>query len=196
MPTFFTGILSFGTVNSINIKNHRNGMPVVLRLDGDAQWDFVTSMSGDKIQIIVTAYASHRPGISLLKGGASLPISYYQDDSDATDGFVSIVPSSGDEEESDLMVQLKSNTSTYFSFVIRSINYDNNMKVDPVQSSITLLDGSPQLDRVEELHENYYIFYVPPGMSDDITISVDPVMVRCPEHLQFYYSSRINNGCL
>lgn len=159
-------------------------MPIVLRLDGDAQWDFIAPMTGDKIQVIITTYASHRPGISLLKGtGASssssvvaLPSSYYQEDSDAADGFISIIPASGDAE-SDLMLQLTSNTSTYFSFVIRSLHYDNSMKVDPLPSSITLLDGSPQADRVVELHENYYVFYVPPGMSDDITISVDPVMV-------------------
>jgi hypothetical protein len=75
------------------------------------------------------------------------------------------------------MLQLTSNTSTYFSFVIRSLHYDNSMKVNPLASSITLLDGSPQVDRVMELRENYYVFYVPPGMSDDITISVDSVMV-------------------
>lgn len=160
-------------------------MPVVLRLDGDAQWNFVAPMTGEKIQVIITTFASHRPGMSLLKGidasssssFVALPSSYYQEDSDASDGFVSIVPASGDSE-SDLMLQLTSNTSTYFSFVIRSLQYDSSMKVDPLASSITLMDGSPQVDRVMELHENYYVFYVPPGMSDDIIISVDPVMVR------------------
>jgi len=188
ISTYFTGVLSFGTLNSINIKNHRNGMPVVMRFDGDAQRNFVAPMTGDKIQVIITTYASHRPGITLLKGTdvsssssssssvVALPSSYYQEDSDAADGFVSIVPASGDAE-SDLMLQLTSNTSTYFSFVIRSLHYDNSMKVNPLASSITLLDGSPQVDRVMELHENYYVFYVPPGMSDDITISVDSVMV-------------------
>lgn len=184
ISTYFTGVLSFGTLNSINIKNHRNGMPVVMRFDGDAQRNFVASMTRVKIQVIVTTYASHRPGITLLKGTeasssssvVALPSSYYQEDSDAADGFVSIVPASGDAE-SDLMLQLTSNTSTYFSFVIRSLHYENGMKVNPLASSITLLDGSPQVDRVMELHENYYVFYVPPGMSDDITISVDPVMV-------------------
>jgi hypothetical protein len=159
-----------------------------MRFDGDAQRNFVAPMTGDKIQVIITTYASHRPGITLLKGTdvsssssssvVALPSSYYQEDSDAADGFVSIVPASGDAE-SDLMLQLTSNTSTYFSFVIRSLHYDNSMKVNPLASSITLLDGSPQVDRVMELHENYYVFYVPPGMSDDITISVDSVMVCC-----------------
>lgn len=185
ISTYFTGVLSFGTLNSINIKNHRIGMPVILRLDRDAQWNFVAPMTGEKIQVIITTFASHRPGISLLKGidassssssVVALPSSYYEEDSDAADGFVSIVPASGDSE-SDLMLQLTSNTSTYFSFVIRSLQYDSSMKVDPLASSITLLDGSPQVDRVMELHENYYVFYVPPGMSDDIIISVDPVMV-------------------
>jgi len=158
-------------------------MPVVLRLDADAQWDFIFPISKvENIQVIITTYSTHRPGISILKGSTSssvvaLPNSVYLDDSDAPDGFISILPREEDVG-SDMMIQLSSNSSTYFSFVIRSISNDSNMKVNPLPSSIVLLDGSPQLDRVEEFHENYYVFYVPPGMSDDITISLDPVMVK------------------
>lgn len=171
-----------------------NGMPQTARLGKGATAQFrITVTSTAPLNVVATPLAASMPQMSLFyyptktSPATAAPVAYFNEDNDASEGFLSFTPKTTDVGKN-FLVQVFAPNMTHVSVAVRAAVADSSVVItgtatkDPPTlgaptHTVVLLNGQPQRDRVASGEERFYVFYVPAGLSGPVTVSVDPIQV-------------------
>ena len=205
-PAYLSGVV---VAPGMPVQMALNGMPQTARMGHDASLMYQFQIqSTAEVHVLATAYSGLLPQMSLLyfPTANSLPttppMSYFTNDSDAVEGFISFIPRASDVG-TNFLVQLQSDNMSYVSLALRLAlgeGEDNSITgiaaADPPAvgsptHTVVMLNGQPLRDQVGEDEEHLYVFYVPTGVTGTITISLDPIQV-----CEINYKIFIIDGCV
>jgi len=170
-----------------------SGMPQTVRLGKGATAQFrFTVASTAPLNVVATPLAASMPRMNLFyyptktSPATSAPVTYFNEDNDAAEGFLSFTPKATDVGKN-FLVEVFAPNMTHVSLAVRAAQTETAVtgtaaKDPPVAGvpthTMVLLNGQPVRDRVASGEERYYVFYVPAGLSGPVTVSVDPIQVR------------------
>lgn len=187
-----------------------DGVPQTLRLGAgaSAQLRFAVAAdlfasSGDaqdkSIDILVSNYGSSggMPAISVVRPGATSAAepSYYLNTTNRAEGYISFAPAAN-ELGGQFSLLLTASNLSFVSVTMRVGGQASQETALQTAKHIVLPNGFPLSDKVGEWGERFYVFYVPPEVDGDITISVDPRQGDADLYVNPYqrgFYSRINS---
>jgi hypothetical protein len=172
-----------------------NGMPQTARMGRGSELRFQFQVqSTDRVHALLSSYSTTVPVARVLytpsgagSGPVALPASYWNEDNDPSEGFLSFTPSTADIGQT-FSVELATSNMTYLSLALRLGQGEEQVQTEgaaakdpPVVGSpthtVVLLNGQPQRDEVNAAEEHLYVFYVPESISGTVTFSLAPIQV-------------------
>lgn len=166
-----------------------DGVPQSLRLGAGAtiQLDFTLSADlypadvgdeqGKSIDVLVTNFgaSASMPFISILRPGATAAAepSYFLNSTNLAEGYLSFAPAAT-EIGGKFSLLLHAGNLSFVSVAVRVGGQYSPENAVSTGKHVVLSNGIPLNDNVGQRSGHFYVFYVPPDVDVDITISVDP----------------------